>query len=66
MSSYNHLGNNDGKNLQSQAQFRSKEISKSSVIDDMVESNHLLYKRKEELGPGAKKGEHPDHLVVIK
>ena len=66
VSSYNHLGNNDGKNLQSQAQFRSKEISKSSVIDDMVESNHLLYKRKDELGPGAKKGEHPDHLVVIK
>lgn len=66
VSSYNHLGNNDGKNLSSQAQFKSKEISKSSVIDDMVESNQLLYKRKEEMGPGAKKGEHPDHLVVIK
>lgn len=26
--SYNHLGNNDGKNLDSEAQFRSKEISK--------------------------------------
>jgi myo-inositol-1-phosphate synthase len=26
--SYNHLGNNDGKNLDSAAQFRSKEISK--------------------------------------
>ncbi|KAL7414576.1 Myo-inositol-1-phosphate synthase [Mrakia frigida] len=66
VSSYNHLGNNDGKNLSSQAQFKSKEISKSSVIDDMVESNQLLYKRKSEMGPGAKKGEHPDHLVVIK
>lgn len=32
----------------------------------MVESNQLLYKRKEEMGVGAKKGEHPDHLVVIK
>ena len=32
ISSYNHLGNNDGKNLSSQRQFRSKEISKSSVV----------------------------------
>lgn len=66
IASYNHLGNNDGFNLSSQAQFKSKEISKSSVVDDMVESNQLLYKRKEEMGVGAKKGEHPDHLVVIK
>lgn len=36
--SYNHLGNNDGKNLQSPATFRSKEISKSNVVDDMVAS----------------------------
>ena len=41
--SYNHLGNNDGKNLSEQRQFRSKEISKSSVVDDMVASNHVLY-----------------------
>jgi myo-inositol-1-phosphate synthase len=54
--SYNHLGNNDGKNLSAAAQFRSKEISKSSVIDDMVASNPLLYKP----------GETPDHCVVIK
>jgi myo-inositol-1-phosphate synthase len=27
--SYNHLGNNDGKNLSSEKQFKSKEISKS-------------------------------------
>merc|ERR1719378_1733949 len=54
--SYNHLGNNDGKNLSAPSQFRSKEISKSNVVDDMVASNHLLY------APG----EHPDHLVVIK
>ena len=56
IASYNHLGNNDGKNLSSQKQFRSKEISKSNVVDDMVEANTVLYK----------KGEHPDHCVVIK
>lgn len=54
--SYNHLGNNDGKNLSAPKQFRSKEISKSNVVDDMVESNGILYK----------KNEHPDHVVVIK
>jgi myo-inositol-1-phosphate synthase len=54
--SYNHLGNNDGKNLSAPKQFRSKEISKSNVVDDMVASNHLLY------APN----EHPDHVVVIK
>jgi myo-inositol-1-phosphate synthase len=37
--SYNHLGNNDGKNLSEPQQFRSKEISKSNVVDDMVSSN---------------------------
>lgn len=40
--SYNHLGNNDGKNLSSPEQFRSKEISKSNVVDDMVESNRYV------------------------
>lgn len=54
--SYNHLGNNDGKNLSEEPQFRSKEISKSNVVDDMVESNSVLYKQ----------GEKPDHVVVIK
>jgi len=54
--SYNHLGNNDGKNLSAPQQFRSKEISKSSVVDDMVSSNQILY------GPT----EHPDHVIVIK
>ena len=53
--SYNHLGNNDGKNLSAPKQFRSKEISKSNVVDDMVESNGVLYK----------KGEHPDHTVSL-
>ena len=56
IASYNHLGNNDGKNLSSQKQFRSKEISKSNVVDDMVAANNVLYKP----------GEHPDHTVVIK
>lgn len=67
ISSYNHLGNNDGRNLSAEAQFKSKEISKSSVVDDMVDANRLLYKPPV---PGAKgkdaKGEHPDHIVVIK
>ncbi|XP_054168344.1 uncharacterized protein LOC128965631 [Oppia nitens] len=55
--SYNHLGNNDGYNLSAPKQFRSKEISKSNVVDDMVASNQVLY------GEGLKK---PDHCVVIK
>jgi myo-inositol-1-phosphate synthase len=54
--SYNHLGNNDGKNLSAPSQFRSKEISKSNVVDDMVASNRLLFDE----------DEHPDHVVVIK
>jgi myo-inositol-1-phosphate synthase len=56
ITSYNHLGNNDGKNLSAPQQFRSKEISKSNVVDDMVESNAILYRP----------SEHPDHTVVIK
>ncbi|KAK7904761.1 hypothetical protein WMY93_017368 [Mugilogobius chulae] len=54
--SYNHLGNNDGKNLSAPQQFRSKEISKSNVVDDVVQSNPVLYRP----------GEKPDHCVVIK
>jgi len=54
--SYNHLGNNDGKNLSSPMCFRSKEISKSDVVNDMVSSNGILYKP----------DEHPDHCIVIK
>jgi myo-inositol-1-phosphate synthase len=49
-------GNNDGKNLSSHKQFRSKEISKSTVVDDMVAANKILYAE----------DEHPDHTVVIK
>ena len=54
--SYNHLGNNDGKNLDDYKCFRSKEISKASVIDDLTGCNPILYPEKS----------HPDHLVVIK
>jgi len=57
IASYNHLGNNDGKNLTAPKQFRSKEISKSNVVDDMVASNGILFP------PGSAK---PDHCVVIK
>ncbi|RLN19642.1 inositol-3-phosphate synthase-like [Panicum miliaceum] len=56
IASYNHLGNNDGMNLSAPQVFRSKEISKSSVVDDMVASNPILYSP----------GEHPDHVIVIK
>ncbi|RDB20674.1 Inositol-3-phosphate synthase [Hypsizygus marmoreus] len=68
IASYNHLGNNDGRNLSAERQFRSKEISKSSVVDDMVDANRLLYKAPEVNAKGVKdaKGEHPDHIVVIK
>lgn len=72
IASYNHLGNNDGHNLSAEAQFKSKEISKSSVVDDMVESNRLLYKPAANAvgSDGQKgkhaKGEHPDHIIVIK
>ncbi|KAK1869648.1 hypothetical protein I4F81_012118 [Pyropia yezoensis] len=60
--SYNHLGNNDGRNLSAPSQFRSKEISKSSVVDDVVASNALLYPP----GPGGAPPKGPDHVVVIK
>jgi len=80
--SYNHLGNNDGKNLTNPACFRSKEISKSDVVNDMLASNELLYpkakpaakkKAAEAAGQGgaavvAKKENKSDidHCVVIK
>jgi len=57
IASYNHLGNNDGYNLSAPKQFRSKEITKSNVVDDMVASNEVLFP------PGSKK---PDHCIVIK
>lgn len=53
--SYNHLGNNDGKNLSEDPQFRSKEITKKNVIDDVVDGNPEIFN-----------GVNPDHTVVIK
>lgn len=57
IASYNHLGNNDGRNLNAPKQFRSKEITKSNVVDDMVASNQILFPE------GTEK---PDHCIVIK
>jgi myo-inositol-1-phosphate synthase len=53
--SYNHLGNNDGLNLNENSQFISKEITKKNVIDDIIDENPELFK-----------GKNPDHCVVIK
>jgi myo-inositol-1-phosphate synthase len=58
IASYNHLGNNDGYNLSSPKQFRSKEISKQSVVDDIIESNSILYNKES--------GDKVDHCIVIK
>lgn len=58
IASYNHLGNNDGFNLSSERQFRSKEISKKSVVDDVIASNQILYNEK--------LGNTVDHCIVIK
>ncbi|KAK6892191.1 Inositol-3-phosphate synthase [Candida tropicalis] len=58
IASYNHLGNNDGFNLSAPQQFRSKEISKRGVLDDIIESNSILYNKED--------GDHVDHCVVIK
>jgi len=55
--SYNHLGNNDGKNLQDDKCFLSKKISKSGVLEDAVNGNKILY-------PEGNK--NIDHEVVIK
>mmetsp|Transcript_1978 Transcript_1978/g.1435 ORF Transcript_1978/g.1435 Transcript_1978/m.1435 type:complete len:190 (+) Transcript_1978:981-1550(+) len=41
--SYNHLGNNDGKNLTEEKCFESKKLSKASVLSDAVNSNPILY-----------------------
>ena len=54
--SYNHLGNNDGKNLNESHTFKSKETSKSGVLDDAIVSNKELYPNGNDL----------DHVVVIK
>jgi len=55
--SYNHLGNNDGKNLSEDKTFRSKQISKAGVLDDAISSNKILY---------PEDNKKIDHEVVIK
>jgi len=55
--SYNHLGNNDGKNLSEDKCFQSKKISKGGVLDDAIKSNKILY---------PEGNNHIDHEVVIK
>lgn len=55
--SYNHLGNNDGKNLSEPEQFRSKEISKAGVLSDEIEANKVLYPEDDK---------NVDHTIVIK
>lgn len=55
--SYNHLGNNDGKNLSEDKCFQSKKISKSGVLDDAINGNEILY-------PRDNKG--VDHDVIIR
>src|ERR1035437_4211967 len=57
--SYNHLGNNDGKNLQDDKCFLSKKISKGGVLVDAIKSNKILY-------PDSEEAHHIDHEVVIK
>ena len=55
--SYNHLGNNDGKNLQEDKCFQSKKISKAGVLNDAIKSNTILY---------PEQNDKIDHEVVIK
>jgi myo-inositol-1-phosphate synthase len=55
--SYNHLGNNDGKNLSEEKCFLSKKISKSGVLDDSIQSNKILYPEEDK---------HIDHDVIIR
>ena len=55
--SYNHLGNNDGKNLSEDKCFQSKKISKGGVLDDAIKANPILYPAD---------NSSIDHEVVIK
>jgi myo-inositol-1-phosphate synthase len=52
---YNHLGQNDNINLSVPQVFRSKEMSKRGVVDDMVTSNNTHYNPRE----------HPGHIIII-
>jgi myo-inositol-1-phosphate synthase len=55
VTSYNHLGQNDGLNLDESAQFKSKERSKSGMLDRIIATN-----------PAVAYDAPPPHTVVIK
>lgn len=57
MVTYNHLGNNDMYQLTDEVMWKPKSASKSRVIEDIVDSNGVLYKGKED---------SIDHVVVVK
>lgn len=57
MVTYNHLGNNDMYQLTDEVMWKPKSTSKSRVIEDIVDSNGMLYKGKHD---------SPDHIVVVK
>lgn len=57
MVTYNHLGNNDMYQLTDEVMWKPKSASKSRVIEDIVDSNGMLYKGKED---------SIDHVVVVK
>lgn len=50
------MGNNDGMNLASERQFKSKEMSKKSCVDDILASNKILFPNSTKI----------DHEIVIK
>lgn len=57
MVTYNHLGNNDMYQLTDEIMWKPKSASKSRVIEDIVDSNGLLYQGGDDV---------PDHVVVVK
>lgn len=57
MVTYNHLGNNDMYQLTDEVMWKPKSASKSHVIEDIVDSNGILYRDR---------NDNPDHVVVVK
>lgn len=57
MVTYNHLGNNDMYQLTDEVMWKPKSASKSRVVEDIVDSNGMLYRGK---------ADTPDHVVVVK
>jgi len=66
--SYNHLGNNDGKNLSEDKCFQSKKISKGGVLDDAIKSNSILYPKTDgkQSSNVIFRGDKIDHDVIIR